>query len=48
MRLQEVTMLLSAMTGADSSIWLNITKRQVPDVPSAGIDHPDALTVARR
>ena len=41
-------MLLSAMTSADGSIWLNITKRQVRDLPSAGIDHPDALTAGRR
>ena len=37
-------MPLSAVTGADGSIRLNITKRQVRDSALAGIDHPDALT----
>jgi hypothetical protein len=39
---KEVAIALSAVTGADGSIWLNITKRQVRDSPLAGIDHPDA------
>jgi hypothetical protein len=41
-------MPLSAVTGADGSIWLNITKRQLRDLPLACIDHPDALTAGRR
>ena len=41
-------MPLSAVTGADGSIRLNITKRQVRDSALAGIDHPDALTAGRR
>ena len=41
-------MPLSAVTGAEGSIRLNITKRLVRDPPLAGIDHPDALTAGRR
>ena len=32
---------VSAVTGVDDGIRLNITKQQVPDLPPVDIDHPD-------
>ncbi len=39
---KEVAIPISAVTGVDDGIQLNITKRQVQDLPPVDIDHPDA------
>ena len=39
---KEVAIPISAVTGVDDGIQLNITKREVQDLPPVDIDHPDA------
>ena len=38
---KEVAIPISAVTGVDDGIRLNITKQQVQDLPPVDIDHPD-------
>ncbi|MGA8456022.1 MAG: hypothetical protein WB800_11520 [Streptosporangiaceae bacterium] len=37
---KEVAIPISAVTGVEDGIRLNITKQQVENLPSADIDHP--------
>ena len=39
---KEVAIPISAVTGVDDGIQLNITKREVQDLPPVDIDHPNA------
>jgi hypothetical protein len=38
---KDVTIPISAVTGVEDGIRLNITKQQVQDLPPVDIDHPD-------
>jgi len=38
---KEVAIPISAVTGVEDGIRLNITRQQVQDLPPADIDHPD-------
>ena len=39
---KEVAIPISAVSGVDDGIQLNITKREVQDLPPVDIDHPNA------
>jgi sporulation protein YlmC with PRC-barrel domain len=39
---KEVAIPISAVTGVEDGIRLNITKHQVKDLPAVDIDHPNA------
>jgi hypothetical protein len=39
---KDVAIPISAVTGVEDGIQLNISKQQVKDLPGIDIDHPDA------